>query len=105
MGASQSHVQACDDDDSRWYVCATWPWHTASRQPMRVVSAANDITEWEPLGDKNAEYYSGDRFFRADHGRGFGGGHGSTVSTQDYATRVCDTTQNKSWWTPWVPSS
>ena len=98
MGSTQSSVVHDDgdgDDDSHWYVCTSWPWQSASRRPIRVSSAVHAITEWEPIGDKNAEYYGGSRFFRADHG-----------DSVDYAKSICDTTPNRSWWVPWSsPSS
>ena len=81
MGAFSSKSVPPNDPSSGgpWVDLGFW-----KRQPVRVRSAAHRLTEWDDLGDKNAAYYTGQRF--------------TTIDPTLYAVPVCNTHAHGTWW-------
>lgn len=55
-------MQRANKDNIQWvnvnHSAEVW------KRPVRVTSKEHNITEWDEMGDKNYDYYSGSRVFR-----------------------------------------
>jgi len=77
MGTTQA--KAITDDD--WIDTENHKW---VRNSVRVRSKAHALTEWDDLGDKNADYYKGLR--------------NTVINPSLYAIPVCNTHSHGTWW-------